>query len=237
MLGALAVNEIVTENMASAARVHAMELGKTVEDYTLIAFGGAAPLHAARLAAKLGIRRVIIPQEASVGSALGFLTAPVAFHAVRSWYTRVNGMNITRANGLLDEMEQHAISLVRAGAPKAKLKLTRSAFMRYQGQGHEIEVQLPPGRLSTRSVQRLQAGFTRDYTALYGRAIPHLGVEIMSWSLTVATQMPPVKRAAAAAAGTPALAPPLGRADASSRKSMLKPVAARARPNALPTSS
>jgi len=199
VLGALAVNEIVTENMASAARVHAMELGKTVEDYTLIAFGGAAPLHAARLAAKLGIKRVIIPPGASVGSALGFLTAPVAFHAVRSRYTRVNGMNITRANGLLDEMEQHAISLVRAGAPKAKLKLTRSAFMRYQGQGHEIEVQLPPGRLSTQSVQRLQAGFTRDYTALYGRAIPHLGVEIMSWSLTVATQMPPVKRAAAAA--------------------------------------
>lgn len=192
-LGALAVNEIVTENMANAARVHAMELGKTVEDYTLIAFGGAAPLHAARLAAKLGIARVIIPQGASVGSALGFLTAPVAFHSVRTWYTRVTGMSIRGANQVLGEMQAHATTLVRAGAGNVALHVTRSAFMRYQGQGHEIEVQLPPGKLSARSPQQLQQRFTSDYHALYGRAIPHLGVEIISWSLTVAAKSPLVQ--------------------------------------------
>ena len=198
-LGALAVNEIVTENMANAARVHAMELGKTVEDYTLIAFGGAAPLHAARLAAKLGISRVIIPQGASVGSALGFLTAPVAFHSVRTWYTRVKDMNIQRANQVLGEMQAHATTLVRAGAGNVALHVTRSAFMRYQGQGHEIEVQLPRGKLTARSPQQLQQSFTGSYQGLYGRAIPHLGVEIISWSLTVAAKSPLVQSVRAGA--------------------------------------
>ena len=198
-LGALAVNEIVTENMANAARVHAMELGKTVEDYTLIAFGGAAPLHAARLAAKLGISRVIIPQGASVGSALGFLTAPVAFHSVRTWYTRVKDMNIQRANQVLGEMQAHATTLVRAGAGNVALHVTRSAFMRYQGQGHEIEVQLPRSKLTARSPQQLQQSFTGSYQGLYGRAIPHLGVEIISWSLTVAAKSPLVQSVRAGA--------------------------------------
>ena len=116
-LAALGVSEMVDENMANAARVHAMELGKTVEQYTLIAFGGAAPLHAARLAAKLGIARVIVPLNASVGSALGFLTAPVAFQAVRSWHAILNALDTRRANALLDDMQQQATDMVRAGAP------------------------------------------------------------------------------------------------------------------------
>ena len=196
-MGALAVNEIVTENMASAARVHAMELGKTVEDYTLIAFGGAAPLHAARLAAKLGIARVIVPLDASVGSALGFLTAPVAFHSVRSWYTRLDGMDIGHANAVLADMERQATEMVRAAAPRGQLNTTRSAFMRYQGQGHEIEVGLPAGAFQQRHLKALKERFTRVYHSLYGRAIPHLGIEIMSWSLTVATTVKAPRRARA----------------------------------------
>ncbi len=196
-MGALAVNEIVTENMASAARVHAMELGKTVEDYTLIAFGGAAPLHAARLAAKLGIARVIVPLGASVGSALGFLTAPVAFHGVRSWYSRLDGMDVARASAVLAGMERQAAEMVRAAAPRGALATARSAYMRYQGQGHEIEVALPAGKFSERHVKLLKERFTRVYHSLYGRAIPHLGIEIMSWSVTVATTPKAPRRARA----------------------------------------
>ncbi len=194
-LGALAINEIVTENMANAARVHAMELGKTVENYTLIAFGGAAPLHAARLATKLGITRVIVPQDASVGSALGFLTAPVAFQAVRSWYAQLNTLDIPQANTLLDVMQQQATDMVRAGAGNAPLKTTRVAFMRYQGQGHEIAVDLPAGQLAARDAAALTRRFTKAYHALYGRTIPHLGVEIMSWAVTVSTPVKPAARA------------------------------------------
>ena len=207
-LGALAINEIVTENMANAARVHAMELGKTVENYTLIAFGGAAPLHAARLAAKLGITRVIVPLGASVGSALGFLTAPVAFQSVRSWYAQLQSLDAAGANRLLADMEQQATEVVRAGAAKEPLRTVRVAYMRYQGQGHEIAVELPAGRLAAREAALLARRFTQAYHALYGRAIPNLGIEIMSWSVTVSPRSKPaghvcgrLRRTAARSAG------------------------------------
>ena len=191
-LGALAITEIVTENMANAARVHAMELGKTVENYTVIAFGGAAPLHAARLADKLGVARVVIPVGASVGSALGFLTAPVAFQAVRSWYQRVATLDTAHANRLLDEMTEQATVVVRAAAAKAVLTNTRIAYMRYAGQGHEIAVTLPAGRLAAKDAARLKHSFDAAYRVLYGRTVPNMDVEIMSWSVTVSTK---VKRA------------------------------------------
>ncbi len=196
-LGALAITEIVTENMANAARVHAMELGKTVENYTVIAFGGAAPLHAARLADKLGVTRVVIPVGASVGSALGFLTAPVAFQAVRSWYQFIAKLDIAHANRLLDEMTQQATGVVRIAAGKATLTATRVAYMRYAGQGHEIAVTLPAGKLVAKDTENLKRRFDAAYRVLYGRTVPNMDVEIMSWSVTVSTA---VKRAAKARA-------------------------------------
>lgn len=185
---ALAVSEIVEENMASAARVHAMELGKTVEDYTLIAFGGAAPLHAVRLAQKLGIRRVIIPAAAAVGSALGFLWAPVAFHVVRSLYQNLERIDLARINSLLAAMADEARAVVRRGAPVGKLIEERSAFMRYVGQGHEINVRLPVRALRAADGATLKRAFEQTYASLYGRAIPHLKVEVLSWSVVVRTR-------------------------------------------------
>ena len=188
-MAALAVGEIVTENMANAARVHAVELGKTVEDYTVIAFGGAAPLHAARLADKLGVSRVVIPVSASVGSALGFLTAPVAFQSMRSWYQRIATLDTTRANRLLEDMTRQATGVVRDAAARAPLVNHRVAYMRYAGQGHEIAVTLPPGRLSSKDIGRLGRLFDDAYRALYGRTVPNMDVEIMSWSVTVSTKL------------------------------------------------
>jgi N-methylhydantoinase A len=188
-LGALAVGEIVTENMANAARVHAMELGKTVENYTLIAFGGAAPLHAARLADKLGVNRVVIPVGASVGSALGFLAAPVAFQAVRSWYQRIGTLDVKQANRLIAAMTEQATAVVCEAAGEAALASTRVAYMRYAGQGHEIAVTLPSGTLATTDIARLKRLFDAAYKALYGRIVPNMDVEIMSWSVTVSTRL------------------------------------------------
>ena len=191
-LGALAVSEIVEENMANAARVHAMELGKTVEQYTLIAFGGAAPLHACRLATKLGIERIVVPSAAGVGSALGFLWAPVAFQAVRSWYQRLDRLDIAAANALLRAMRDSARRVVEAGAPGAALAEQRRAFMRYIGQGHEIEVALPARALTSADRARLGRAFADGYRKLYGRTIPNLAVEVLSWTLTVGTRLRPV---------------------------------------------
>ena len=207
-LGALAIGEIVTENMANAARVHAMELGKTVEDYTVIAFGGAAPLHAARLADKLGVSRVVVPVGASVGSALGFLTAPVAFQAVRSWYQRIHTLDTAAANRLIDAMTKQATAVVKEAAPTAALTAHRVAYMRYAGQGHEIAVTLPAVRLVAKDLPRLERLFDGAYRALYGRTVPNMQVEIMSWSVTVSTK---VRRAAKAATLPNKPAKPVGR--------------------------
>jgi N-methylhydantoinase A len=201
---ALAMNEIVTENMANAARVHAMEQGKTVENYTVIAFGGAAPLHAARLAAKLGVTRVVVPLGASVGSALGFLTAPVAFQSVRSWYTALNELDLARTNRLLAEMEKQAAAVVRAAVKDQPLTVIRVAYMRYTGQGHEIPIELPAGNLTARDVPGIARRFTESYEELYARVIPDLAVEIMSWSVTAAIRSKPAPRARAVAKRTAA---------------------------------
>jgi N-methylhydantoinase A len=98
---ALAISEMVDENMANAARVHAIESGKDLRPRTLIAFGGAAPLHAARVAEKLGIGRVLIPANAGVGSAVGLLRAPVAYEIVRGRLIRLGSFDATAANRLL----------------------------------------------------------------------------------------------------------------------------------------
>jgi N-methylhydantoinase A len=98
MAAAFGVSEVVDENMANAARVHAVENGEDPSDYTMIAFGGAAPLHAGRLCEKLGIRRLLVPAGAGVGSAIGFLRAPFSFEATRSACCESDGVtrNIAR---------------------------------------------------------------------------------------------------------------------------------------------
>ena len=135
--------------MANAARVHAIERGKTLGDRTLIAFGGAAPLHAARLAEKLGMDRIVIPTSAGVGSAVGFLRAPVAYEVVRSRFFRLSGFDSAAVNAMLREMQDEARQIVATGAPGAAIGEHRHVEMRYVGQGHEIAVDLPLRDLTT----------------------------------------------------------------------------------------
>jgi len=186
-MAAFGVTEIVDENMTNAARVHAIERGKQIAEYTLIAFGGAAPLHACRLADKLGISRVVVPTNAGVGSAVGFLCAPVAYEVVRSRYMTLRGFESEAANAMLETMRNEALAVVRAGAPEAPLAENRTAFMRYVGQGHEIEVELPERGLVADDVELLKERFDRVYEALYARTIPDADVEILSWAIRVST--------------------------------------------------
>jgi N-methylhydantoinase A len=184
---ALAVSEVVEENMANAARVHAVERGKELAGRTLIAFGGAAPLHAARLAAKLGIDRVLVPMSAGVGSAVGFLAAPVAYEVARSRYTRLDAtFDAPAVNALFAAMRAEAEAVVRAGAPGAPLLETRSAEMRYTGQGHEITVSLAPAELDARAVEDLLRRHAAAYRETFGLTLGDLGVEVMNWTLRLA---------------------------------------------------
>src|ERR1700761_5852730 len=145
---AYAVQEIVCENMASAARVHAVERGAVVAQHTLIAFGGAAPLHAARVAERIGAARVIVPSNAGVGSAVGFLAAPIAYELVRSRHIRLDDFDGKTVSDLLHEIAGEARALVEPGAAGTPVRERRTAFMRYVGQGHEITVELPNRRLA-----------------------------------------------------------------------------------------
>ncbi len=202
-LAAFAVAEIVDENMANAARVHAVEWGKDIAARAMIAFGGAAPLHAARLAEKLNLSQVIVPAGAGVGSAVGFLRAPISYEVVRSRYMRLDGFDAALANDLLATMRAEATAIVRQGAPDAELSETRMAFMRYVGQGHEITVPLPARDLTPDDSDILRAAFEDTYRALYGQTVPGQKPEILTWTLTIASPAVPSQVAATEASTTP----------------------------------
>jgi N-methylhydantoinase A len=189
-LAAFGVSEIVDENMANAARVHAIESGKDARGRTLIAFGGAAPLHAARMAEKLGLDRVVVPSTAGVGSAVGFLRAPIAYEIVRSQLQRLDAFDPDTANALLVEMRAEAEAIVRRGEPAATLSEARSAFMRYRGQGHEIAVPVPGGIYTKDSAAALTDSFEAAYRRLYSRVIPGVEIEVLSWVVLVSAPVP-----------------------------------------------
>jgi N-methylhydantoinase A len=182
--------------MASAARVHAVERGKNLDGRTLVAFGGAAPLHAARIAEKLAIDRILVPTGAGVGSAVGMLAAPVAYEVARSLYQRVPQLDADAVNAHLAAMRREALDVVEGSAGGAPLAETRTAYMRYVGQGHEIAVPLEARALELDDRQRLQAAFEREYRLQFGRVIPGLDAEVLSWAVSVAAQVAPPAPAA-----------------------------------------
>jgi N-methylhydantoinase A len=203
---AYAVHEMVCENMASAARVHAVERGEVVGDHTLIAFGGAAPLHAARVAEKLGVPRVVVPPNAGVGSAVGFLAAPVSYELVKSRHMRLDAFDFTDASALLAEMTRDARALVEPGARGAPIHERRIAYMRYVGQGHEITVPLPLRDLAADDAVALRTEFEKEYSVLFRRSIPGAAIEVLSWSVLASTQArrpQPMTPIAARRAGAP----------------------------------
>jgi N-methylhydantoinase A len=181
------VGEIVDENMANAARVHAVERGVAIADHTMVAFGGAAPLHAARLAEKLGIKRVIVPADAGVGSAIGFLCAPAAYELVHSQFMRLDRFELEEANRLIAAMSREATGLAKAAAGGRRLAESRTAFMRYAGQGHEIAVPLPARSLAETDIAAMRERFEAGYRQLFARHIPGAAIEILSWAVLVTT--------------------------------------------------
>jgi N-methylhydantoinase A len=194
---------MVEENMAGAARVHAIESGKQLADRTLIAFGGAAPLHAARLAEKLDMSRVVIPSHAGVGSAVGFLRAPVAYEIARSLYQRLDALDVTAINACLAEMRQEADAIVHKGAPGIQRSTTRNVFMRYAGQGHEIAVVLPDRELRVGDAELLRESFEASYRQLYRRTVPGAAVEALSWTVRVGAVVPDTVEPAADVSNLP----------------------------------
>ena len=188
---AFGLAEVVDENMANAARVHAVENGEDLSTYTMIAFGGAAPLHAARLCEKLGIDRCLVPVGAGVGSAIGFLRAPFSFEATRSVFTRLGEFDPARVRALLAEMEQEARGFVRSCDAGAEVLTDYKVYMRYAGQGWEIPVPFTPEDAANPDPATFLQRFEADYTRLFGRSVEGMEAEITVWSVSAATPVPP----------------------------------------------
>ncbi len=183
---AIGIAEVVDENMTNAARVHAVENGKDLTGFAMVAFGGGAPLHATRLMDKLGLDELIVPPGAGVGSAIGFLRAPFAYEAVRSFYTSTSDFDHLGANRVLAELEDEARVFVREGTD-AELLVERSVAMRYKGQGWEIPVALGTGPFDQFASELLADVFTKAYEEFFGRAIDDVDIEAVSWSVRVAS--------------------------------------------------
>ena len=195
---AAGVTEIVEENMANAARVHAIERGHDIAACTMIAFGGGAPLHACRLAEKVGVNTIIVPKGAGVGSAIGFLRAPVAYEITRSAVASLEDFNAARVNALLSAMTADARAVVAPALGKTKPSVQIIADCRYIGQGHEIRVSVPVKTLTKADGAKLKAEFERLYEQVYGLRIPNQEAEAITWSVTVSSQAVKPKRAAKA---------------------------------------
>ena len=184
-LAAFSISEVVDENMASAARTHAAEFGMDLAEREIVAFGGAAPLHAARLGHKLGATQIIIPPDAGVGSAVGFLLAPISYEVVRSRQQVLANLDHQLVNDLYTEMRSEALAIVQEASTSDSLIETPQAYMRYVGQGHELAIDLPAGPYTESHRDRFTEAFERTYANLYGHVIDGVDIEILSWTLMV----------------------------------------------------
>ncbi len=189
---AYGISQMVGENMANAGRVHAAERGTALTSRSMVAFGGNGPLHATRIAEKMGVNDMIIPRNPGVGSAVGFLYAPISFEMVSSFYTQLDDFDFVGVNRLLNTMLDQAKQVVATGNPTPEntdqsLIQTRIGFMRYAGQGHEIEVQLPNRDITEADMALLKAQYEAAYRLQFKRTVPGMKIEIMNWAVSIST--------------------------------------------------
>ena len=185
------IHEVVNENMATAARMHAAEQGLDIRGSALVAFGGAGPIHAYRVAKLLGLNRVICPLGAGVMSSIGMLVAPKSFASVQSYISQLDNVDWNHVSGIYEGMESTAVELLAAaGVEVEDIKIERSADMRYVGQGFEIEVPVPNGQLRPDSRETLAAAFSATYESLFGRILSDVQVEAITWRMS-ASEPPP----------------------------------------------
>ncbi len=213
---AFGLMEVVDENMANAARVHAVENGEDLAQYSMIAFGGAAPLHALRLCEKLGVQRLLVPAGAGVGSAIGFLRAPFSFEANRSVFMTLGEFDGNAVRELFAALATEATDFVRSCDAAAAIETEYKAYMRYSGQGWEIPVSLTPAQAAAPDAQTYAALFEAAYESLFGRTVSGMSIEITVWAVNATTPRPSVTPVDQA---EPGAAPP-----AAGRRAMFDPV-------------
>jgi N-methylhydantoinase A len=195
------IHQLVNENMASAARIHAVERGKDIEKFPLFTFGGAGPVHAYRIARILRCPRVVYPLAAGVMSAIGFLCAPLAFDFVRSLPGRLETMDWGAVNGVLADMERQGVEVLRRTIPKDRIAFRRYGDICYRRQGYEIRVPVPAGALGPHSQAAIRDAFEQAYGAIYGHVLPDLEIDVVSWRVVAMGPRPVLRSPSVLAAG------------------------------------
>jgi N-methylhydantoinase A/oxoprolinase/acetone carboxylase beta subunit len=192
---AASINMVVNENMANAARVHLAEEGKDCRRYALLAFGGAGPVHAVDVARRIGISKVISPRAAGVLSAVGLLATPVAFDFVRTFSTGLETIDWADLKSIDIELQKEAAELLHdAGVDPADIDFSRSADMRFQGQGYEITVSITASLLDEENSDGFREAFDERYNELYNRQVAsHLAMEVVNWRLSAKGTPAPLK--------------------------------------------
>ncbi|PWJ20606.1 hydantoinase/oxoprolinase family protein [Jannaschia seohaensis] len=198
------IYETVNESMAQAATIHALESGRKVQDFTLLAIGGAGPVHASNLARRMGVRRVICPLGAGVASAFGFLASPTSFEFVRAAIEPVAALDLERIDAMIGELEEEGRRLVTAaGVAPEDATTSVGALMRYVGQGYEVEVSVPRSVVVARDTGEIARLFEARYAQLFGRT-EAMDIEVISWRVLVSGPKPVLEPTAALSEG-PAL--------------------------------
>jgi N-methylhydantoinase A len=188
------IHRVVTENMASAARIHILEKGRDPRRFTLLAFGGAGPIHAWQVGKLVGFPQIIAPLAAGVTSAFGFLVTPVATDLVQTYISKLDELDWDRVNRLLEEMEKLGMGQVAAGGVLPhEITITRSADMRYVRQGREISVPIPNGKISRQNVETIRQSFYSVYKDLYSRYLTDVPIETVSWRVAVSGPRPKIQ--------------------------------------------
>ena len=182
---AAGVHELVNQNMAASSRMHAVELGADLRGVTLLAFGGAGPVHACGVAELLESPRVIFPVNASVLSAIGTLVSPVRIDLARSMVRPIQGIDEAERDALLDELREEGNRvLIAAGADPASVTFRYGVDARYIGQGNEITIWMGEGDKFPGQTLDIVTAFETDYRRIYGLTIPDVGVEAVTWRLS-----------------------------------------------------
>lgn len=187
---AAGIIELADETMANAARVHGVELGLDVAGFELLVSGGGGALHATRIAEKLGIRRVIVPQNAGVGSAVGFLRSPVAFESAISVISTLDSIDSQVLTERVHQQLAYVRNIVGEAVGSDSITTLIKAELRYQGQGLELFIDLPEGADFATGLSHLEAEFEKRYASMVGFILENIPVELVSISVSARESLP-----------------------------------------------
>ena len=191
---AAGIYQIVTESMAHAVKLHITELGRDPRAYTLLAFGGAGPLHACAIAQQLGIARVVVPAGAGVLSAFGFVAAAPALELSHTLIARLDAFDRKRALDVMTGLSTRAAEvLTRSGTARDDMTFAFTFDMRYAGQGYEIGVPVPEASAAELDAKALRSLFVAAYERVYGQHDLRVPIEVRTVRLWASGPRPRVR--------------------------------------------